>query len=67
MRRTVALISCPILVIAGQYDTVTVPSHSELIAVTVPGSKLVILSAVHLPNIEYPADFLSAVLEFLLS
>jgi 3-oxoadipate enol-lactonase len=67
MRRTVALIRCPTLVIAGQHDTVTLPSNSELIAATVPGSRLFILPAVHLSNIEYPAVFLSAVLEFLLS
>jgi 3-oxoadipate enol-lactonase len=67
LRRTVALIRCPTLVIAGQYDTVTLASHSELIAATVPGSKLVMLPAVHLSNIEYPDAFMSAVLEFLLS
>jgi 3-oxoadipate enol-lactonase len=67
MRRTVALIRCPTLVIGGQYDTVTLASHSELIAATVPGSRLVMLPAVHLSNIEYPDAFLSAVLEFLLS
>ncbi|MCZ8520689.1 MULTISPECIES: 3-oxoadipate enol-lactonase [Paenibacillus] len=67
MRRTAALISSPTLVIGGQYDTVTLPSHSELIAATVPGAKLVMLPAVHLPNIERPADFLDAVLPFLLS
>src|SRR5262245_1343366 len=54
MRRTVALINRPTLVIAGQYDTVTALSHSELIAATVPGAKLVVLPAVHLSNIEYP-------------
>jgi 3-oxoadipate enol-lactonase len=67
MRRTGALIPHPTLVIAGQYDTVTLPSHSELIAATVPGAKLVMLPAVHLSNIQYPADFLNAVIEFLLS
>jgi 3-oxoadipate enol-lactonase len=67
MRRTVALIRCPTLVIAGQFDTVTLPSHSELIAAAVPGSRLVILPAVHLSNVEYPDSFLSAVLEFLLA
>ncbi|MFC5740550.1 3-oxoadipate enol-lactonase [Dyella tabacisoli] len=67
MRRTVALIPRPTLVIAGQYDTVTLPSHSEWIAAHVPGAKLVILPAVHLSNIEYPAEFLSAMLECLLS
>jgi 3-oxoadipate enol-lactonase len=55
------------LVIAGQYDTVTLPSHSEVIAATVPGSRLFILPAVHLSNIEYSDAFLSAVLEFLFS
>ncbi|UUZ81214.1 alpha/beta hydrolase [Paenibacillus sp. P26] len=67
MRRTVALINSPTLVIAGQYDTVTLPSHNELIAATVPDAKLVMLPAVHLSNIERQDDFLKAVLEFLLS
>jgi 3-oxoadipate enol-lactonase len=67
MRRTVALIRCPTLVIAGQFDTVTLAGHSEFIAATVPGSRLLILPTVHLSNIEYPDAFLSAVLEFLLA
>jgi 3-oxoadipate enol-lactonase len=66
LRRAVALIPCPTLVIAGQYDTVTLPDHSELIAATVPGSRLIVLPVVHLSNIEAPDAFLSAVLEFLL-
>jgi 3-oxoadipate enol-lactonase len=66
MRRTIALISSPTLVIAGQYDTVTLPSHSELIAATVPGAKLVVLPVVHLSNWEAPEDFMSRVLGFLL-
>jgi 3-oxoadipate enol-lactonase len=48
-------------------STVTLPSHSELIAAAIPGSKLVILPVVHLSNIENPAAFLEAVLGFLLS
>lgn len=66
MRRTIALITAPTLVIAGQYDTVTLPGHSELIAAIVPGAKLVILPVVHLSNLEAPDAFLNAVLEFLL-
>jgi 3-oxoadipate enol-lactonase len=66
-RRTVALIPCPTLVIAGELDTVTLPSHGELIAATALGSKLVMVPAVHLSNIQYPANFLSTVLDFLLS
>ncbi|MWC29155.1 alpha/beta fold hydrolase [Paenibacillus sp. MMS18-CY102] len=65
MRRTVSLISSPTLVIGGQYDTVTLPSHSELIADTVPSATLVLLPSVHLPNIEYEHEFLNAVLGFL--
>jgi 3-oxoadipate enol-lactonase len=64
-RRTVALISPPTLVIAGEFDTVTAASHSELIAAAVPGAKLVVLPAVHLSNVEYPAEFMQAVLDFL--
>ena len=66
MRPTIARISAPTLVIAGQYDTVTLPSHSELIAATVPGAKLVTLPVVHLSNLEAPDAFMTAVLEFLL-
>jgi 3-oxoadipate enol-lactonase len=65
LRRTIVLVSRPTLVIAGQYDTVTAASHSELIAATVPGAKLVVLPAVHLSNVEYPAEFMEAVLGFL--
>jgi len=65
LRRTIALISRPTLVIGGQYDTVTAVSHSELIAATVPGATLVVMPAVHLSNVEYPAEFMEAVLGFL--
>jgi 3-oxoadipate enol-lactonase len=66
MRRTISLISQPTLVIGGQYDTVTLPGHSELIAATVPEAKLVILPVVHLSNLEAPDAFENAVLKFLL-
>jgi len=52
-------------VIAGEHDTVTAASHSELIAAAVPGAKLAVLPAVHLSNVEYPAEFMEAVLGFL--
>jgi len=65
LRRTVALINRPTLVIAGEHDTVTAASHSELIAATVPGAKLVVLPAVHLSNVEYPSEFMQAVQDFL--
>jgi 3-oxoadipate enol-lactonase len=65
LRRTIALIRCPTLVIAGQFDTVTLASHSELIAGTIPGARLLTLPAVHLSNVEHPARFMEAVLGFL--
>jgi 3-oxoadipate enol-lactonase len=65
LRRTIALISPPTLVIAGQHDTVTAASHSELMAATIPGAQLLVLPAVHLTNVEYPNEFMAAVLSFL--
>lgn len=65
LRRTIALIPRPTLVIAGRDDTVTAASHGEFIAAAVPGAELLVLPAVHLSNIERPAEFLEAVLTFL--
>lgn len=67
MRRTIALIQRPTLVIAGRDDTVTLACHSEIIAATIPGAKLLVLPAVHLSNVECHAAFLGAVDEFLLA
>jgi len=65
LRRSIALIVSPTLIVAGRDDTVTAASHSEAIAATVAGSRLVVLPAVHLSNIECPAEFLGEVLDFL--
>jgi 3-oxoadipate enol-lactonase len=65
LRRTIALVRCPTLVIAGQHDTVTLASHGESIAATIPDARLIILPAVHLSNVEHPARFVDAVVEFL--
>ncbi|WP_028777105.1 3-oxoadipate enol-lactonase [Shimazuella kribbensis] len=67
LRRTAALITSPTLVIAGEHDTVTLPSHGELIAATVPNAKFVLLPSVHLSNVELSDDFLKIVIEFLQS
>ena len=66
LRRTIALIQRPTLVIAGANDTVTLASHGEYIASTVPGARLVILPAVHLPNVEHTDAYVRTVLDFLL-
>ncbi|GHD68284.1 alpha/beta fold hydrolase [Jeongeupia chitinilytica] len=65
LRRTVALVDRPTLVIAGQYDTVTLASHGEEIAATIPGAELVILPAVHMTNVELPDAFLATLTGFL--
>lgn len=65
MRRTIALITAPTLVIAGQFDTVTSLGKSEEIAATIPGARLKVLPAVHLSNVEFPAEFEAEVLAFL--
>lgn len=66
MRRTVALITSPTLVIAGRDDTVTALSHGELLACTLPGAELQVLPVVHLSNVERPDDFVTALRTFLL-
>lgn len=65
LRRPIAVIPNPTLVIAGQYDPVTAASHGELIAATVPDAKLLTLPAVHLSNVEFHDEFVAAVLAFL--
>jgi 3-oxoadipate enol-lactonase len=65
MRRTIRLIACPTLVIAGEHDQVTLPEHGKAIADTIPGAQLVMLPVVHLSNVERPEAFLAAVFAFL--
>jgi 3-oxoadipate enol-lactonase len=65
MRRTIALIPRPSLVIGGEHDTVTTADHARSIAATIPGAHLRVLPTAHLPNIERPAEFLQTVLDFL--
>jgi 3-oxoadipate enol-lactonase len=65
LRRTIALIPVPTLVISGQYDKVTLPSYGEALAAAIPGARHLMMPAVHLPNIEYRHEFLDAVIGFL--
>lgn len=65
LRRTIALITRPTLVIAGRHDTVTAASHGEAIAAAIPGARLVVLPVVHLSNIEQPERFIRVVTDFL--
>ncbi|MCG5261311.1 alpha/beta fold hydrolase [Cupriavidus gilardii] len=66
MRRTLALIPRPTLVLGGKFDTVTRAEHSEEIAAAIPGAKLVLLPAVHMSNVELREAFLAEIGAFLL-
>lgn len=56
-----------VLVVAGELDTATPVSHSELIASRIPGAQLTVIPGVsHLSCAEKPAEFGQIVLEFLL-
>ncbi|MFE0013427.1 alpha/beta fold hydrolase [Mesorhizobium sp. NPDC059054] len=67
LRRTIALIQSPTLVIGGKFDTVTSYAMSEAIAAGIPGARLKGFPAVHLTNIEFPEEFTDEVLAFLKS
>lgn len=67
LRRTNALVTVPTLVIGGADDTVTLASHSEQIAESIPGARLVILPGVHMLNVEHAKDFIELVTTFLSS
>lgn len=59
-------ITAPTLVIVGEFDPGTPPSHAQMIHETIKGSELVIIkSAAHLTNIENPEAFNTALLDFL--
>lgn len=66
LRQDIARITRPTLVIAGEHDTVTAASYSVQMAQTIPGATLLVLPAVHLSNIEFPREFVDAVVKFLL-
>jgi 3-oxoadipate enol-lactonase len=66
LREDLARITRPTLVIAGEHDTVTAASYSVEMAKTIPHSKLLMLPAVHLSNVEFPEAFMEGVLSFLL-
>jgi 3-oxoadipate enol-lactonase len=66
-RESNARITAPTLVIVGAHDPATPPEWGEEIARQIKGAKLVSLDAAHISNIEQPAAFAKAVLDFLRS
>lgn len=65
MRRTVALIDTPTLVIGGTLDPATPPAHSEALAATISSAQLTMLQAAHLSNVEQADSFGAIVSQFL--
>lgn len=60
-------IGVPALLVYGEHDTLTPPAVGRGMAAQIPGSQFVeIAGAGHLSNMEKPAEFNAAVLEFLL-
>jgi len=64
-RASLGAISVPTLVIGGLRDPATPPAKAEEIAAAVADSRLAMLDAAHLSNIEQPQAFTAALLDFL--
>jgi 3-oxoadipate enol-lactonase len=61
-------VKVPTLVVVGNDDRLTPPAMAKSIADAIPGARLAVVpSAGHLSNIEQPAAFNAAVLDFLAS
>src|SRR5260370_24598631 len=64
--RQVDQVRAPTFVLVGEYDVPVVTEIADELAARIPGSrKRVFLSAAHMLNMERPAEFNKAVLEFL--
>jgi len=65
-RATLPTIGVPALVLVGEEDTLTPPSAAEEIAAAMPNARLVLFPGCgHLPPLEKPQEFRSALLGFL--
>ena len=63
-----ASISCPVLVIVGEQDSLTSPAEVKTYAGRIPGAQFVTIPhAGHLSNLEQPAIFLATISSFLRS
>jgi 3-oxoadipate enol-lactonase len=65
MRPFLGLVQCPTLVIGATLDLAAPPPHSELLANSISETRLLMLEAAHLSNVECPTEFTKAVLDFL--
>lgn len=65
MRRILPVIATPTLIIGGCDDCATPPPHSETLAAGIAGTRLVMLDAAHLSNVESPRSLRRSYLIFL--
>ena len=65
LRSVIGLITCPTLVITGTLDPATPPQQGAAIVAAIPGAQRTEFAAAHLSNIECPAEFSAAVIDFL--
>ncbi len=65
LRASIQSIHTPTCILAGEDDLVTTLSDAEFLRDNITDSKLVVLSAAHISNIEVPTAFNAAVLQFL--
>jgi 3-oxoadipate enol-lactonase len=64
-RELLPTIKAPTMIIAGKHDPATTPTEAEYIRSRIPGSKLTLLDAAHVSNVEQPRVYADTVLEFL--
>ena len=64
-RSSNASIAAPTLVIVGAQDQATPPDRGEAIARQIKGARVVSFDAAHIANVEQPAAYTKAVLDFL--
>lgn len=64
-REIIKAITVPTLIIAGAKDPATNVAAAEFIRDSIPGSKLAIVEAAHIANVEVPDDYAKVVLGFL--
>ncbi|WP_211101364.1 3-oxoadipate enol-lactonase [Niveispirillum sp. SYP-B3756] len=64
-RRLLSLIDLPTLIIGGSHDPATPMAEARFLRDHLPQGRLVELAAAHLSNVEQPAGFTAALLDFL--
>lgn len=65
LRDAISAISCPVLAVAGAYDTATPPEALAFICDRIPDARMVTLECGHLTNVECAQEFNQALAEFL--